>query len=384
MNVPVATPRVLMVSARFPPYTGGIETHIREVTTRLAERGVRVEVLTTDRGGSLPQSEWADGYHIRRVRAYPSSRDYHIAPAILPAVLRGKFDILHLQGIHTMVAPFAMGAAVAARRPFVVTFHTGGHRSAIRNRLRGVQWRLLSPLLRRARALIAVSEFERAMIAGATGLDQSRIQVIRNGAGMPMLQGDAPAEDRDLVISVGRLERYKGHHRAIAALPHLVQRRPGARLLILGDGPERASLERLARRLNVSDRVAIRAIPAADRVAMARTLRAAHLVVLLSDYEAHPVAVAEARALGRRVLVADTTGLAELAADGQASAVPLNAAPHRIAERMDEVMAQAPPIAGALPSWDACVDLLLEVYQRSNRPRVGPSPGHRARFPVSS
>jgi len=40
-----------------------------------------------------------------------------------------------------------------------------------------------------------------------------------------------------LIVSGGRLERYKGHHRAIAALPELIRRVPDARLYVVGTGP---------------------------------------------------------------------------------------------------------------------------------------------------
>lgn len=368
-------PRVLMVTARFPPYVGGVETHVREVATQLAHRGVEVEVLTTDPGRSLPRREAVDGIRVRRAPAYPSGRDYYLAPSLFSVILRDRHDVVHVQGIHTTVAPIAMLAAVIGHRPFVVTFHTGGHRSSVRNRLRGLQWRLLAPLLRRAFALVAVSEFERTMVAKAARIDPRRIRVIRNGGSLPR-QDEPVAEDPDLVISVGRLERYKGHHRAVAALALLRERRPGARLLILGDGPDRDSLHQLARQLDISDSVTLRSIPATEREEMARALGSARLVVLLSEYEAHPVAVAEARALGRRVLVADTTGLTEMVASGQAAGVAVDASPDELAARMHEVMTGEPPEMGDQPSWEACAEQLLEIYRAAGpgRPRPPATP----------
>ena len=52
--------RVLLVTPRYPPLTGGVETHVREVATRLVKRGVRTTVLPTDLDQSLPQVDELD------------------------------------------------------------------------------------------------------------------------------------------------------------------------------------------------------------------------------------------------------------------------------------------------------------------------------------
>ena len=68
---------------------------------------------------------------------------------------------MHVQGIHTLVPPLAMVAAIVRRTPFLLTFHTGGNSSAFREKARRTQFRVLSPLLRRARTLIGVSRTTR-------------------------------------------------------------------------------------------------------------------------------------------------------------------------------------------------------------------------------
>src|SRR5439155_19847163 len=63
--------RVAMVTPRYHPVTGGVETHVHEVATRLAARGVEVTVLTADSSGRLPACERLDGVLVRRRRAWP-------------------------------------------------------------------------------------------------------------------------------------------------------------------------------------------------------------------------------------------------------------------------------------------------------------------------
>ncbi len=90
--------RVAMVAARALPFMGGIETHIHEVSRRLAAKGVEVTVLTTDTTGELPVDERMAVYRVRRWPAYPRSRDYYFAPG-LTRYLRhtNDFDVAHIQ-----------------------------------------------------------------------------------------------------------------------------------------------------------------------------------------------------------------------------------------------------------------------------------------------
>src|SRR5690349_17596745 len=286
--------KVLMITPRYFPHMGGIETHVHEVGRRLVRQGVNVTLLTTeplDQYHRFSRESEDEGMRVIRVKAWPPGRDYYIAPEIFSLVKRGAWDLIHCQGCHTFVPPLGMLAARRAKIPYVVTFHTGGHSSPFRNRIRGVQWQLLRPLLARASSLIGVSRFEADYFRRTLRLPSRQFRVIPNGSTLPALAHPAPvskASAQKLIVSVGRLERYKGHQRLIAALPKIRECTPDTRLLILGAGPYEASLRQLARHFGVADVVEIRAVPASDRQGMAETLAQAALVALLSEYEAHP------------------------------------------------------------------------------------------------
>jgi glycosyltransferase involved in cell wall biosynthesis len=169
--------------------------------------------------------------------------------------------------------------------------------------------------------------------------------------------------DPHLIVSGGRLERYKGHHRAIAALPELIRRLPDARLHVVGTGPYEGELRALVRTLGLEDRVTIAAIPGSERQKMADLLASAGLFVLFSEYEAHPVAVVEALSLRRPVLVSDTSGLGEMAAEGLCRAIPRDAGPSEVAAAIAEELETRREIPDlTLPDWDDCAQSLSEVY----------------------
>lgn len=369
-------PRVLMVVQRFFPEMGGLETHVAEVASRLAAQGeFELTVLATDRSGRLARHEVIDGYDVLRRRSWPRERDYYLAPGIASVIARGprsgqKWDLVHVQGVNTLVPPVAMTAARASRTPYVLTFHSGGHSSAVRRSARGAQWRLLTPLLRRAEHLIAVSRFERTHFSEATGIPLDRFSVVPNGGALPPVPQEVlPQLGR--IVSSGRLEQYKGHHRAIEALPLIRERIPSADLLILGSGDYEGELRSLAKRLDVEDAVQIRHLPPADRAAMARELGTASVMAALSSYEAHPVGIMEAVTLGLPVVGLDVAGTGDLVEDRLVTGLPEDATAPQIAAALTEALeatarraAPHQPQALDLPTWETTAEGVAEVYRQ--------------------
>jgi glycosyltransferase involved in cell wall biosynthesis len=378
--------RILMVAARCYPFMGGTETHIQEVGPRLVAHGHAVDVLTTDPSGDLPVEEEVRGMRVVRVPAWPRELDLYVAPGIYTAIRRGAWDLIHFQGYSSFVVPIGLLAVVRGHLPFVLTFHSGGHSSRLRNALRRTQHMLLRPLVTRAARLISVSEFEADFFSRRMGVPRDRFVVIPNGAAMPAPSPGVKV-DPHLIVSGGRLERYKGHHRAIAALPELMRRVPDVRLHIVGTGPYEGELRRLVATLGLERRVTIGGIPGSDRQKMADLLASAALFVLFSEYEAHPVAVMEALSLRRPVLVSDTSGLRELAANGLCRAVPCNAGPVELAAAMAEELEAHREIPDlALPDWDACAQALSDVYRDvlSSRSTVRLPPGGVTSWPPAT
>jgi glycosyltransferase involved in cell wall biosynthesis len=358
--------RLVIVTPRFDPYVGGVETHVREVAPRLVRLGAEVTILTTDPSGLLPVDEELADIHVHRVPAVPRGSDYYWSPGIYRYLRRGGWDIIHCQGIHTLVPPLAMLAGIESKIPYVVTFHTGGHASRLRHRSRTVQWLAMVPLLRRAARLVAVSRFEADLFGRLPGLAGRPIEIIPNGAETPTIANvplDAPGVDKLLVLSVGRLERYKGHQRVISALPSLARRRPGIRLGIVGTGPYHGELRRVATRLGVAELVDIVSIPSADRSAMTELLSRAGVVVLLSEYEAHPLAAMEALATGRPVVGTDATGLHELVECGLVRPVSAAAGPEEVAQAILDAIDAPPRTPIRLPTWDDCAASLMTIYR---------------------
>ena len=319
---------VLMVSCRYFPYIGGLETHVYEVARRLARQGITVTLLTTiphTLSTSLPREEIVDGVRILRVTAWPPERDYYVAPEIYSIIKQGKWDIVHCQGYHTCVPPIAMLAAKQANIPYMLSFHTGGDSSRFRTLFRGAQRMAMRPLIAQAERLIGPSKWEIDFFQQKLHLPAEKFIVIPNGSHHLSSSVEPKQEGKNspLIVSVGRLERYKGHHRVIAAMPTVLEQIPDAQLRIVGVGPYESSLRTMVKKLGIAEHVEIKGVPPGDAKGMATIIAQADLVTLLSEHEAQGIVVLEALAQGRPVLVAATSALQEFAEQGLARSVSL-------------------------------------------------------------
>ena len=360
-----AAPRVLMVTPRSPLAQGGVERHVLEVGRRMAAAGVQVEVICTDPDAERAAEETHEGIRIRILRAWPRGRDWCFAPGIWRAMSREKWDLVHVQSYHTLVAPLAMLRALTLRLPFVVTFHGGGHSLGHRNRARGLQMRLLRPLLRRAARLVAIARFEIEQYGAALGVPPERFAFIPNGTDLSFSGGDVADGEPAVptLASIGRLERYKGHHRVLEAFPLVLAQRPEARLLIVGKGPYEEELRRRVEELGLAESVEVTSVPPGDPKGMAALLGGVSLVILMSEFESHPLVALEAAAARRRLLVADAGGLSEIAADGFGRAIPLDSSAEQIATAaLKELAKPQPQSSPDLTSWDECAAALLDLY----------------------
>jgi glycosyltransferase involved in cell wall biosynthesis len=358
---------ILMATPRYFPDTGGTEMHVHEVGRRLAAKGINVTLLTTfphDQTKIVPALEDVDGMKVVRVHAWTQPHDFYIAPAIRSFIKEGNWDLIHCQGCHTFFPPLVMFAAKAKKIPYIVTFHSGGHSSLLRTKFRDTQWKLLRPLLVNAEKLIGVSEFETNYFRDVLHLSDKRFAVIPNGFSLPEVPAlSVNAAAPTLIVSVGRLERYKGHQHLIGALPKIRESRPDARLLILGSGPYEAELREIAQRNDVTEYVTIRSIPASNREEMMSLISQASLVALLSEYESQGIAIMEALALHRPVLVADTSALREYVERKLARAVALDSTPEELAAAViNQLDNPLIPEQLNLPTWDDCAEQLNILY----------------------
>jgi glycosyltransferase involved in cell wall biosynthesis len=172
--------------------------------------------------------------------------------------------------------------------------------------LRGIRGSLMRRAYRAADGVIALTDSMRPLIEQNLGVPGERITRIFN----PMqFSGETterrtPAGDGRKILAVGSLTPPKGMDRLISEFPALLARYPSSHLTILGEGPERASLERQIRGLNLTGHVRLAGFCADVRSYLAQ----ADLFVLPSRFEGMPNALLEAIAARCPAVVLDHPG----------------------------------------------------------------------------
>ena len=122
------------------------------------------------------------------------------------------------------------------------------------------------------------------------------------------LASDGCGPERRVLLFVGRLAKQKGLDWLLACLPDLFARLPDHDLVLAGDGPQRDSLQQLAARLKVAERVHF----LGWRADVPQLLKRADLLVLPSRYEGMPNVVLEALAAGVPVVATRVEGAEEI------------------------------------------------------------------------
>jgi glycosyltransferase involved in cell wall biosynthesis len=233
----------------FPPTYGGVEQHIWEVARSLAP-GIRPTVLTSSRSGRRVEQE-VEGVRIVRVPEYGRFFSTPLTPSWFSELRRSEDAVVHVH----LPNPLGELAALAdaPQRPLVASYHA----DVVRNpRMARAHARIQARLLRRADRIVVGSPVL-AETTPALFPHRARIVVIPYGVD----PDDWPADperveqlrtryDEPIVLLVGRLVHYKGVDVLLEAM-----RGVSASLVIVGDGPLRAALERTASEQRLGRRV---------------------------------------------------------------------------------------------------------------------------------
>jgi glycosyltransferase involved in cell wall biosynthesis len=357
--------RIVFLTGIWPPDIGGPATHGPEFAAFLRDRGHDVRVVTM--GDSEPTELPVAVETVSRGR--PFVVRYPLVAA-RGARLARNADIVYATATYAAAA----SAAAAARRPFVAklvsdpAYERARRYGLFRGSIEAFQTerapaaRTLKALrtasLRRARRIVVPSRYL-AGLAVSWGLEARRVEVLVNPAPPPRDVEPEPLP-REAFVFVGRLTEQKALPVALEALARV----PEARLVVVGDGPERAGLERQAAHLG--DRVEFRgSLPRED---VLRHLAGARALLLSSAWENLPHAAVEALAVGTPVVATAVGGVPEVVRDGvNGLLVPPND-PEALAEAMralldDDLRAR---LASAARSSVAAIGR-DEIYTRLER-----------------
>ena len=287
---------------------GGVERMVLNLVNAMAEKGVRLDLLLIKTHSS----------HLKELHPSINRIDLGTGHTLtsLPALVRYLKQssppcLLAAKDRAGRIAVIARALANAGQTRLGMRLGTNltaalAHKSPWRMRLRRLPIRLLYP---RIDTIIAVSEGVRQDTLSVSGVDPAQVLVVRNpvitsgletAASAPIPHPWLEQHDTPVILGAGRLTQQKDFPTLLRAFARLRKQRP-CRLIILGEGRQRETLQTLAAELGVSDDLALPGFTPNPYVYM----RHADLFVLSSRWEGSPNVLTEAMALGTPVVATD-------------------------------------------------------------------------------
>jgi glycosyltransferase involved in cell wall biosynthesis len=313
---------------------------VSDLVTRLREQGVYVDVVSP---GVYNDFGLAYGWGVVR----NAKRRPWAVPPMLFSMLRKirraarSADLVHIHWL--LASPLGLFSG----KPWIVTLHGTPSAGAFEDLslLRRAGW-LFGPLLRRARAVICVSQ---ALAEAVTALGANAV-VIPNGVAIP----DEPGEEVEPleILFAGRLAPEKG-------IEELAEAAAGLNLVVAGEGPLHHLLPQALGRV--------------PHDVLEDLYRRAAIFVLPSRSEGFGVVVAEAMAFGKPVVASRVGGLAELVVDETTGILVPPRRPDLLRAALERLLADSElrhrmGLAGrermkSLCSWERVTELTLATYR---------------------
>lgn len=369
--------RVALVSHRYWPFYGGIETHVESLAVGLARRSVEVEVFTTDSTGRLPRTEIREGVIIRRYAARAPSGAYYLSLPLFVALNQlHNFDVVHAHNYGSLPMVMAALSKPFHKVPMVLTphFHPLGS-TEFRTALRKIYLPIGRYALKAADAVVALTEIERSALVSRFDLNPKKVFVVSNGITLPTRRPTKARENMLLVVS--RLEEYKGIEILFSALSLIRTRVPDAKLVLVGEGSMRGRIEKLAQGLD--DVVLVSSI---DRARLVEYYEKSAVLLSVSSYEAFGLSILEAMGHGCPVIATSVGAIPQIIQNMKTGLLlnyPIN--PLELSNAVVRILtdktvaellsADAYELAKREYSVEKMVDRLLSIYESAAIPCRG-------------
>jgi len=320
MKVPPRTVSILHVSQ---PVDGGVARCVADLAGDQVRRGWDVTVASPSAGRLPGWVHNAGAGHVHwAARREPGLSVFAEATALQRVAQRVGPLIVHL---HSAKAGLAGRLAIRRRRPTIFQPHAWSVEAA-EGRSRGVAaaWERWAARWTDVIVCVSTAEMRRGVDIGVPGL----WQVVRNGVDLQAHRPYSDAEknaarrrlalgDDPLVVCIARLSKQKGQDVLLDAWPRVLRQIPEARLVLVGEGPDRSAL---------GLRAGPRVVFAGEREDVGEWFGAADVIAMPSRWEGMSLVMLEAMARGKSIVASDVAGASE-ALSGLGAIVPVEDPP---------------------------------------------------------
>jgi len=350
--------KILEVCPKYYPEIGGIEEHVRNIAEKLSKK-YEVSVATTDASGKLPKQEVIKGVEVMRFKSWAPGEAYFFSCGLYRYLLKHSynFDIIHAHGYAAFPA---LSTALTKRNNklvFTPHYHKASH-TFFRSLLHKPYKLIGKKIFEKADSIVCVSNYEKNLIKRCFLVDEGKIIVIPNGVNLDEFKWlKKRSKDYKVILCVGRLEKYKGMQYLVKVLKKLDK---DIILEIVGKGPYKDSLTKLVKKVDVEGRV--RFFQDLPRNRLLQKYTDADVFVLLSEYEAYGITIAESLCARTPCIVANTSALTEWI-DGEncfGVQYPINL--DELRSVIDSVMGKTVKIL-KIPDWKEVAEKISNIYK---------------------
>jgi|SRR5271157_552542 len=346
--------KICLVNALFHPFSGGVEKHMYELSRELVKQGVDVAVVTARIEGT-PAYEELDGVKVYRVPCISLKVPGLYPPPLVLSPLfvfylrkldrENGFDIIHLQNRFFVDFDMASLYARLSHKPFMMTIHNArplGISLPITVFGSAYDWLIGRWPFALADRIIAVSEWVKYDIAKYR-IDERKIVPVHNGINVSEFRPtDATGVRRKygiegpMLLFVGRMITQKGIPYLIEAMPPVLEKHPGTKLLLIGRGNALEGLRKKVKDMGLEDRVIFSGYMTEEM--LKESYGTCDLFVLPSVWEVLPIAILEAMSSSKAVVCTSAGGDAELVEDGLNGYVVPMRDPGKLAEKINALL----------------------------------------------
>lgn len=318
---------------------GGAETLLVNLLKRMNPTLVRPEVVCLKKPGPLGEMV-ADEFPLH-ANLLSSKWDLRVLPRLVRLMRRRRADVVITVGAGDKMFWGRLAADLAGVPVIAAALHSTGWPDGV-----GRMNRLLTGI---TDAFIAVADSHGEFLRDFERFPAGKIRVIRNGVDCDRFHPCRDARDevrRELNVAaetpligiVAALRSEKNHSMLVRCAAQLATRHPTAHWVIIGDGPQRSSIESLAAQFGVSDRIHL----LGTRHDTPRLLAALDIFTLCSLNEASPVSILEALACEVPVVATDVGSVKESIIPGSTGTLVPSENTSAMVEAIAELLADDP------------------------------------------
>ncbi len=313
-----------MIKIGFVNYSldvGGVETLILEICRRLDRRRFQPYIFVFEKNGKL-KNEYLDSKIVVCEVDKKKGLDWLLPVKLSKMLKKHNIDIVHTHNPSNWL--YGSIAAKLAGIPIVHTEHT----TSDYDNYHVKRWQVIESILAQfTHTITTVCENVKKHMVEKSGISSSKIKVVYNAIDIDnfsveidksKLMQDLSLDENCMTMgSVARFYKNKDHKTLLEAFGLALKQIPNLYLLLVGDGPLKPDIEKLADGLNVSKNVRF----LGNRRDIPQLLKVMDIFVLSSKREGLPIALLEAMASGVPVIVTDVDGNTEVVIDRETGLV---------------------------------------------------------------